>query len=111
MTAITRIFTNENVVNAFLGVAGRTVGGSYRFWESTDPHFRNNGLTPPPPVVAQRELISIGLGWIFTLITSEVVLAFNQKWKMPSNVAKLLIILIGNIVAEGIARFFAYRQL
>lgn len=105
------LFNAVNLTNAFISVAPRSVGGSFRVVDAFDPALRARGISPEPKAVIKRELVSVSLVWIFTLLSSGLVNGLQKRLKWPRGLVTLVTALAGNIIAEGLARVVAYRQM
>jgi len=101
----------SSLEKAFLTTASRLVGATFRTNDAYNPKLRQKGITPAPNIVIEREAISIGIAWAFTLFTANMTTSVIKKLKMGETPGTFITIAFGNIIAEGVSRLLAYRTL
>lgn len=111
MNLVNFFFKGDVLGNATAAVTPRLVGGTYRIMDSYDPRLREKGASPAPHMVIKREAISVLLGFVASFATGKMVMPMTRKLGIKRVPALIMTALVGNIIAEAIARRFAYKCL
>lgn len=99
------------IQTAFIAIASRIVGSSYRVAETFNPELKKAGLVMKPDVVIKREAITIGLAWGFSLLTNIVISPMCKRLKVNPNLVTFFTLIVGSVTAEALARLIAYRKM
>jgi hypothetical protein len=97
--------------NACIAIAPRAVGSTFRVAETYDPNLQRAGVVMPPQVVFQREMIALGLTWLFSLFTNVALRPLARRYKLSKQLVILLTAAIGTAIAEYVGRNIAYKQI
>lgn len=99
------------IATAFVSIASRLVGSSFRVAETFNPEYRKLGITPSPEVAIKREGITLGLAWLFALMTSVLIMPAFTRLKFSKDTITFMTAVIGTAIAETVSRKVAYRNL
>lgn len=95
---------------AFVSVASRMVGASFRVGEAYNPGLRKSGATLDPQVILNRELVGLALAWVFSFAASKFSSPLVRRFNLSAQWVTFAITLLGNALAETISRVIAYRK-
>lgn len=99
------------VQSAFIAIAARLAGSLFRIGETFNSTLREAKVVMPPQVVIKRESITLGLAWMFALLTNIVITPFFLKRGVTKPVITFVTAILGTAFAETTARAVAYRRM
>jgi hypothetical protein len=98
------------VQTAFVAIASRLVGSTFRVLETLNPELQKSKVISDPKVVFKREAITMGLAWVFALLTNMAIdpMATRRGWNRQ--LITFLTAVAGTLISETISRFVSYRN-
>lgn len=105
------ILSPVNLGTAFVAIASKMVGSTYRIQDAYNPRLQQTAVSPQPDIVVKRESISLAMTWVFALFISQFTHSLRSKFNIGTLAAQLIAIVFSNTLSEGVSRYLSYRSL
>ena len=96
---------------AFMSIASRVVGATFRIGESYQPSVQAKGVTMDPDIIIKREVVGLVSSWVLSFVASLGAMPLVARYKWNQNIAMFGIAVFGAAAAEAISRWVAYRDI
>ena len=80
MNRSSAFITKASIQAAFIAIASRIVGSTFRFLETLNPVFQQAQVIADPPTVLMREVVTISMAWILSLGTHMLIQRLVRKY-------------------------------